>query len=86
MGSQRTSGSSRRHLYSVLKQRRFRREGGRGRGRWWREVPSPNARKAKWHQIHRVGALFGIELHSKKAEILPKITQQCDRVAIGWRR
>jgi hypothetical protein len=48
-------------------------------------VPSSNARKAKWHQIHRVGAWFGIVLHSKKAEKLSKITQQCDKVDIGWR-
>jgi hypothetical protein len=39
-------------------------------------VPSANARKAQWHQIHGVGDLFGIELRSKKAEVLPKITQQ----------
>jgi hypothetical protein len=49
-------------------------------------VPSANARKAKWYQIHSIGAFFGIELHPKMAEILPKITQQFDRVDIGWRQ
>jgi hypothetical protein len=36
------------------------------------DVPSENARKANWHQNHRVGAFFGTELHSKTAAILPK--------------
>jgi hypothetical protein len=38
-------------------------------------VQSANARKAQWHQLQRVGAFFGIEMHSKKAEILPKIVE-----------
>jgi hypothetical protein len=33
----------------------------------------------------KVGALFGIVLHSQKAEILSQIAQQCDKVDIGWR-
>jgi hypothetical protein len=33
----------------------------------------------------RVGASFGIELHSKRLKVLPKILQQCDKLDIGWR-